>query len=74
MAAIPKPNPRMRTRPIRLPGDVANPANPPSGCYFHPRCIHRQDPCSRFSPEFFDTGNGHFVACPVRAGGKFLED
>jgi hypothetical protein len=26
------------------------------------------------SPEFFDTGNGHFVACPVQAGGDFLED
>ncbi|MCJ7548502.1 MAG: ATP-binding cassette domain-containing protein, partial [Anaerolineae bacterium] len=34
MAAVPIPDPRIRERPIRLPGEVANPANPPSGCYF----------------------------------------
>jgi peptide/nickel transport system ATP-binding protein len=63
MAAIPKPNPRMRTRPIKLPGEVANPANPPSGCYFHPRCRYAQDICSQERPELRDVGNEHWVAC-----------
>jgi peptide/nickel transport system ATP-binding protein len=63
MAAIPKPNPRMRTRPIKLPGEVANPANPPSGCYFHPRCRYAQEVCSQQRPLLRDVGNEHWVAC-----------
>jgi peptide/nickel transport system ATP-binding protein len=63
MAAIPKPNPRMRTRPIRLPGEVANPANPPSGCYFHPRCRYAQEICSQERPLLQDIGSEHWVAC-----------
>jgi peptide/nickel transport system ATP-binding protein len=63
MAAIPKPNPRMRTRPIKLPGEVANPANPPSGCYFHPRCRYAQEICSQERPLLRDVGDEHWVAC-----------
>jgi peptide/nickel transport system ATP-binding protein len=63
MAAIPKPNPRMRTRPIKLPGEVASPANPPSGCYFHPRCRYAQDICSEERPSLRDIGGEHWVAC-----------
>jgi peptide/nickel transport system ATP-binding protein len=63
MAAIPKPNPRMRTRPIKLPGEVANPANPPSGCYFHPRCRYAQEICSQERPILRDMGGEHWVAC-----------
>jgi oligopeptide transport system ATP-binding protein len=74
LSAVPIPDPRLEKKRQILQGDVPSPINPPSGCYFHPRCIYRQDPCSRLSPEFFDSGNGHFVACPVRAGGEFLED
>jgi len=63
MAAIPKPNPRMRTRPIKLPGEVASPASPPSGCYFHPRCRYAQEICSRERPLLRDIGHEHWVAC-----------
>jgi peptide/nickel transport system ATP-binding protein len=63
MAAIPKPNPRMRTRPIKLPGEVASPANPPSGCYFHPRCRYAQEICSEERPPLRDIGNEHYAAC-----------
>ncbi len=63
MAAIPKPNPRMRTRPIKLPGEVASPANPPSGCYFHPRCRYAQAICSQERPLLRDVGSEHWVAC-----------
>ena len=63
MAAIPKPDPRKRTRPIKLPGEVANPANPPSGCYFHPRCRYAIDIWSQERPLLRDIGNEHWVAC-----------
>ena len=41
LSAVPKPDPRIRTEPIVLQGEVADPSNPPSGCYFHPRCRYR---------------------------------
>ncbi len=63
MAAIPKPDPRNRTRPIKLPGEVANPANPPSGCYFHPRCRYAQEICKQERPLLRDIGGEHWVAC-----------
>jgi len=63
MAAVPKPNPRMRDRPIKLPGEVASPANPPSGCYFHPRCRYAKDICSTQVPLLEEIEPEHFVAC-----------
>ena len=63
LAAIPKPDPRKRHRPIKLPGDVPSPANPPSGCYFHPRCRYAQDICKVERPPLRDIGNEHWVAC-----------
>jgi peptide/nickel transport system ATP-binding protein len=45
LSAVPKPDPRLRSKRILLEGDVADPANPPSGCYFHPRCRYVQDQC-----------------------------
>jgi peptide/nickel transport system ATP-binding protein len=47
LSAVPQPDPRARREPIVLPGDVADPANPPSGCYFHPRC--RYSHCAKWS-------------------------
>jgi len=63
LAAIPKPDPRNRTRPLKLPGDVPSPANPPSGCYFHPRCPYAMDVCKVQRPPLRDLGNEHWVAC-----------
>ena len=72
LSAVPIPDPRLEKKRQILEGDVPSPINPPSGCRFHTRCIYRKQECSRFEPEFFNIGNGHFVACPVRAGGRFL--
>jgi peptide/nickel transport system ATP-binding protein len=38
LSAVPEPDPRIRSPRLMLQGEVANPAAPPSGCYFHPRC------------------------------------
>jgi len=63
LSAVPKPDPRTRNEPIVLPGDVADPANPPSGCYFHPRCRYRIDRCETEEPALHKIGPDHFVSC-----------
>jgi peptide/nickel transport system ATP-binding protein len=65
LSAVPKPNPDLRGKGKRilLKGDVADPANPPPGCYFHPRCTYAQDRCRFEAPPLRDLGNHHFVAC-----------
>jgi peptide/nickel transport system ATP-binding protein len=65
MSAVPKPDPRLRHRSerIRLEGEVADPANPPAGCHFHPRCRYAQENCRTEVPALTDTGGGHLCAC-----------
>lgn len=63
LSAVPKPDPRLEEEPIILPGEVANPANPPSGCYFHPRCKYAKDICKHSSPALEEVTPGHFVSC-----------
>jgi peptide/nickel transport system ATP-binding protein len=63
MAAVPKPDPRLRSERMLLQGDVANPANPPPGCYFHPRCPYAVDVCKKVTPELEEIEKDHFVAC-----------
>ncbi|RPI90402.1 MAG: dipeptide ABC transporter ATP-binding protein [Chloroflexi bacterium] len=63
LSAVPKPDPRKRTTPIVLEGDVADPANPPTGCYFHPRCRFCIEKCKTESPELREISPGHFVSC-----------
>ena len=63
LSAVPEPDPRTRSRRIVLEGEVANPASPPSGCYFHPRCPHAVDVCRTEAPTWRETSPAHFVAC-----------
>ncbi len=64
MSAVPISNPRQRRRErIHLEGDVADPSNPPSGCYFHPRCRYVQERCRVETPGLQEIGDGHFAAC-----------
>lgn len=63
MSAVPKPDPRARSERIILAGEVANPANPPSGCYFHPRCRYAQEICSAEEPVLREISEEHFVSC-----------
>ena len=48
---------------IVLEGDVAEPAFPSSGCYFHPRRCYAVERCAQEEPDLADTGNGHLVCC-----------
>jgi len=63
LSSVPIPDPRMRAQRIILQGEVANPANPPSGCYFHPRCVYAKDQCRSESPPLEVIAEGHWVAC-----------
>lgn len=60
--AIPIPDPN-QPRPIPLTGEIPSPINPPSGCYFHPRCPYASNLCHETSPPLKDCGGGHLVAC-----------
>ncbi|HEX5727200.1 MAG TPA: oligopeptide/dipeptide ABC transporter ATP-binding protein [Longimicrobiaceae bacterium] len=75
LSAVPIPDPRVRRERIVLEGDVPSPANPPSGCPFHPRCQHplKDQDCARIVPPLADKGGGHFAACikvPLGAGDR----
>jgi peptide/nickel transport system ATP-binding protein len=63
LSAVPEPDPRLRGRRIILQGEVANPAAPPPGCYFHPRCPHAIDRCRTETPAWEELAPGRFVAC-----------
>ena len=63
LSAIPAPDPRVKSQEILLTGDVPSPSNPPSGCYFHPRCRYAEDICQREEPPLQEAAPGHFAAC-----------
>jgi oligopeptide/dipeptide ABC transporter ATP-binding protein len=63
LSAIPVPDPKTSKQRMILKGDVPSPINPPSGCYFHPRCPHRMDICDKDEPVFKELGDDHRVAC-----------
>ena len=63
LSAVPRTNPDKKTNRIVLAGDVPSPANPPSGCKFHPRCRYAQEICQRDEPELRLITPGHFAAC-----------
>ncbi len=63
LSAVPEPDPRMRSRRVVLEGEVANPASPPTGCYFHPRCPYAIEVCRTQAPAWQEISPGHFVGC-----------
>ena len=63
LSAVPEADPRVRSNRTVLQGEVANPANPPTGCYFHPRCPHAQDRCRTETPTLEEISPGRFISC-----------
>ena len=63
LSAVPKPDPEKKTERILLTGEVPSPSNPPSGCYFHPRCRYVQDICKEQLPAFEEVTPGHYALC-----------
>ncbi len=65
ISAVPVPDPvvqKGRTR-LALAGDVPDPASPPKGCHFHPRCRYATDLCRECEPPRRSYPGGVSVAC-----------
>jgi peptide/nickel transport system ATP-binding protein len=65
LSAVPVPDPDVKKSRIVLTGDVPSPANPPSGCVFHPRCTHphKDAACAAIVPPLEEKAPGHWAAC-----------
>jgi oligopeptide/dipeptide ABC transporter ATP-binding protein len=63
VSAIPPADPDIKMERIRLQGEVPSPANPPSGCIFHPRCQYAQPICGQDEPALNEVYPEHFAAC-----------
>jgi oligopeptide/dipeptide ABC transporter ATP-binding protein len=67
LSAVPIPDPDLgrERKPVVLEGDVPNPINPPSACWFHPRCPRfHPGHCDVETPTLRRIGSeGHFAAC-----------
>ena len=63
LSAVPIPKLDRKREKIILAGGVPSPINPPVGCRFHTRCIHKMPICSEVEPPLKDVGEEHFVAC-----------
>ncbi len=81
LSAVPSLDPASAANRIRLSGEPPNPASPPTGCAFHPRCPISGELCVREPPVYREVSPGHRVAChfpgelrkqaPSPAGGTF---
>ena len=63
LSSIPVPDPEVKALGQALPGEVADPASPPSGCYFHPRCPFAQDICRTTPPPLIEVEPGQQARC-----------
>jgi len=65
LEAVPGIDPARR-RPLALAGETPNPAAPPRGCPFHPRCDRAVAQCAEQAPPLAEVAPGHFVRCARR--------
>ncbi|MBV8719222.1 MAG: dipeptide ABC transporter ATP-binding protein [Chloroflexi bacterium] len=63
LSAIPASHPKQKRERIVLSGDVPNPADPPTGCHFHPRCRYAREICRTDAPPLRELAPGHVAAC-----------
>jgi len=63
LASAPTPDPRAKRNKKPLIGEIPDPANPPKGCYFHPRCPYSQERCKIEQPILREVKPGHWASC-----------
>ncbi len=63
-----------REEPLRpIKGNVPDPSDLPTGCPFHPRCVHVQDICRREFPKKTYLSDTHYVSCHAYEEGSGVE-
>jgi oligopeptide transport system ATP-binding protein len=65
LAAVPRPDPARRRRRTATVGEPPDPARPPPGCPFHPRCPRAMAVCRAAMPERTEVAAGHAVRCHI---------
>ena len=63
LSSIPRPDPTIQKKRVPVVGELPSPANPPNGCYFHPRCPYAEAVCAEEAPPLLEVEPGHFAAC-----------
>lgn len=66
ISAIPRIGEGKKKMKKSLSGEVPSPINPPSGCYFHPRCAQKMDICAQKAPQLSNHNAGnttHMTSC-----------
>jgi oligopeptide/dipeptide ABC transporter ATP-binding protein len=69
IAAVPRPD-GLGLLPESLPGEVPDPANPPSGCRFHPRCPYAFERCPHEEPPLLELAGERAAACWLQEPGQ----
>jgi oligopeptide/dipeptide ABC transporter ATP-binding protein len=69
LSAVPKLDPRRRSRQAAAAGELPSPLDPPKGCPFHTRCPHRIPVCSEIAPAMTGAARGRSVACHLLGEG-----
>lgn len=68
LAAVPKPDPFHNQHAQALGGEMGDPANPPSGCRFHPRCLYATERCSDVPPQLQQINSNRLARCHFIGG------
>jgi peptide/nickel transport system ATP-binding protein len=67
LASVPKLHVDRSIRKETITGEVPDPSNPPSGCYFHPRCNYATAECAESDQRLYCVNPGdaipHFTSC-----------
>lgn len=63
LSSVPRTDPLKLTERPTLSGEIADPANPPTGCYFHPRCRYAESICKAETPGLREISFNHYVSC-----------
>ena len=74
LSSIPIPDPKQRSRPVPLVGDVPSPINPPAGCPFHTRCPFVMERCAADKPAQHVLSDHQSVACHLVENGPIDYD
>jgi oligopeptide/dipeptide ABC transporter ATP-binding protein len=71
LSAVPAADPDAKSATQIVSGEAPSPIDPPSGCYFHPRCPAAHEHCRHVAPSLREVRPGHWVACHLYDSNSF---